>query len=184
MGPTLEFYSLVSTELQRDELGLWNESDSYKRSSNNISDFIKAKSTKRFYHKSSTITNNTSDGSDRLSLSIIENVSLDSSNNTSSNVVQYIHDELNVDLTVNSQEIIETSMQYSHREMHSQSPTVDTLPNNVTYVNPVYGLFPSPIGKASKFGYISKIKSKFRFLGKFMAKAVMDSRMVRIKIHS
>jgi E3 ubiquitin-protein ligase TRIP12 len=30
LGPTLEFYALVSTELQRAELGLWNDSDSYK----------------------------------------------------------------------------------------------------------------------------------------------------------
>lgn len=163
--------------MQRDELGLWNASDSYKRSSNNISDFIKAKSSKRFYQKSSTITNS-GDATDRLS--IIENedsISLPilQSNNTSSNVVQYIHEELNVELSVNSQnEIIESNMQY--QQMRS-SPIIDILPN-VTYVNPVYGLFPAPIGKASKFGYISKIKSKFRFLGKFMAKAVMDSRMV------
>ncbi|XP_060516709.1 E3 ubiquitin-protein ligase TRIP12 isoform X2 [Cylas formicarius] len=40
------------------------------------------------------------------------------------------------------------------------------------------GLFPAPLARGAKIGFITKIKSKFRFLGKFMAKAVMDSRML------
>jgi E3 ubiquitin-protein ligase TRIP12 len=47
------------------------------------------------------------------------------------------------------------------------------------YVNCPSGLFPCPLPRGAKVGQITKIKSKFRFLGKFMAKAVMDSRMVR-----
>lgn len=47
-----------------------------------------------------------------------------------------------------------------------------------TYVTQANGLFPSPMGKSAKLSQISRIKTKFRFLGKFMAKAVMDSRMV------
>lgn len=47
------------------------------------------------------------------------------------------------------------------------------------YVQSNMGLFPAPLGRGAKVGQISKIKNKFRFLGKFMAKAVMDSRMVR-----
>ncbi|XP_025829823.1 E3 ubiquitin-protein ligase TRIP12 isoform X2 [Agrilus planipennis] len=46
------------------------------------------------------------------------------------------------------------------------------------YVHAAAGLFPLPLGKGAKMGQISKSKSKFRFLGKFMAKAVMDSRML------
>lgn len=48
--------------------------------------------------------------------------------------------------------------------------------NNFIY-SPV-GLFPSPLGRTAKSSQVAKVKSKFRFIGKFMAKAVMDSRMV------
>ena len=77
LGPTLEFYALVSRELQRTDLELWHSSDS---------------------------------GSD------------------------YVH-----------------------------NPT---------------GLFPAPLPRSAKVAQVMKTKSKFKFLGKFMAKAVMDSRMV------
>lgn len=53
-------------------------------------------------------------------------------------------------------------------------------PEGVTYINSNQGLFPAPLSRSSKYThtYLTKIKSKFRFLGKFMAKAVMDSRLV------
>lgn len=46
------------------------------------------------------------------------------------------------------------------------------------YVYNSAGLFPAPLSRSSKVGQLTKAKAKFRFLGKFMAKAVMDSRMV------
>ena len=42
------------------------------------------------------------------------------------------------------------------------------------------GLFPAPLPKCAKAAQVNKIKSKFRFLGRFMAKALMDSRMVSV----
>lgn len=50
------------------------------------------------------------------------------------------------------------------------------------YVHNIGGLFPAPIPKTAKLSQITKLKSKFRFIGKFMAKAVMDSRMVRFVV--
>lgn len=41
LGPTLEFYALVSAEIQRCDLGLWNGSDSYKQNSSSIVDVVK-----------------------------------------------------------------------------------------------------------------------------------------------
>lgn len=38
-----------------------------------------------------------------------------------------------------------------------------------------------PISHSAKQTQVSRIKSKFKFLGKFMAKAIMDSRMVCIQ---
>lgn len=49
---------------------------------------------------------------------------------------------------------------------------------STTHVNTPKGLFPSPLERNTKVSQLSKVKAKFRFLGKFMGKAVMDSRMV------
>ncbi|KAK9879662.1 hypothetical protein WA026_006724 [Henosepilachna vigintioctopunctata] len=46
------------------------------------------------------------------------------------------------------------------------------------YVHNSDGLFPTPLSKSAKVSQITKVKSRFRFIGKFMAKAVMDSRML------
>lgn len=46
------------------------------------------------------------------------------------------------------------------------------------YVHAPFGLYPMPISHSAKQMQISRVKSKFKFLGKFMAKAIMDSRMV------
>lgn len=62
--------------------------------------------------------------------------------------------------------------------------------DGVNYVHAPNGLFPAPIGHSGKIAqpakvnhsHITKLRSKFRFLGKLMAKAVMDSRLVRSKI--
>lgn len=48
----------------------------------------------------------------------------------------------------------------------------------VEYVNSPSGLFPAPLARNAKVSQITKVRSKFRFIGKFMAKGVMDSRMV------
>lgn len=46
------------------------------------------------------------------------------------------------------------------------------------YVDTRHGLYPVPLGRNAKANLITKIRQKFKFLGKFMAKALMDSRMV------
>ncbi|XP_067205522.1 E3 ubiquitin-protein ligase TRIP12 isoform X2 [Linepithema humile] len=46
------------------------------------------------------------------------------------------------------------------------------------YINPAHGLFPSPIPWNTKVSHLAKLKTKFKFLGKFMAKAIYDSRML------
>jgi len=46
------------------------------------------------------------------------------------------------------------------------------------YVDTHHGLYPAPLGRNAKSNIITKVRQKFKFLGKFMAKALMDSRMV------
>ncbi|XP_046393216.1 E3 ubiquitin-protein ligase TRIP12 isoform X4 [Ischnura elegans] len=50
--------------------------------------------------------------------------------------------------------------------------------SGVAYIHSPTGLFPAPLPRNAKVAQVTRIKSKFRFLGKFMAKAVMDSRML------
>ncbi len=46
------------------------------------------------------------------------------------------------------------------------------------YVDTRNGLYPAPLGRSAKANVITKVRQKFKFLGKLMAKALMDSRMV------
>jgi len=93
LGPTLEFYSLVSKELQRSDLQLW---------------------------KGGTVK-------------------------------------------IGSEEPME--------EDKSSDPCVE-------YVHSDTGLYPLPLARNVKSSHKTKIKNKFQFLGKFMAKAVLDNRMI------
>ena len=46
------------------------------------------------------------------------------------------------------------------------------------YVYSPEGLYPTPLPRSTEFTHIDKIKSKFKFLGTLLAKAIMDSRLV------
>jgi len=48
----------------------------------------------------------------------------------------------------------------------------------VEYVYSDTGLYPLPIARNCKSSHKTKMKNKFQFLGKFMAKAVLDNRMI------
>ena len=175
LGPTLEFYALVSTELQRIELGLWNDSDSYKHQQV-MADAIKSpaipasdeQSQMIYIHQPSSASSVTNEDSSR-------NNNNDSDNNVMNN-------EINM--------LIEQSLDQQNEVVENQSNDVGIVstPNRLTtilapstgalYVNAPCGLFPLSLSKTAKTSQISRLKFKFKFLGKFMAKAVMDSRMV------
>ncbi|KAG8445495.1 hypothetical protein GDO86_010313 [Hymenochirus boettgeri] len=50
------------------------------------------------------------------------------------------------------------------------------------YIHNMQGLFALPFGRTAKPAHIAKVKMKFRFLGKLMAKAIMDFRLVDIPL--
>ena len=50
--------------------------------------------------------------------------------------------------------------------------------DDTLYVHCACGLFPLPIARHVKPSALFRIKSKFQFVGKFLAKALVDSRMV------
>lgn len=51
-----------------------------------------------------------------------------------------------------------------------------------SYVFCPKGLFPMPLSRSAKVGLVTKVRSKFKLLGKFLAKALMDSRMLDIPL--
>ena len=50
------------------------------------------------------------------------------------------------------------------------------------YIQNLQGLFALPFGRTAKPAHIAKVKMKFRFLGKLMAKAIMDFRLVSLEL--
>ncbi|XP_035207810.1 E3 ubiquitin-protein ligase TRIP12-like isoform X3 [Stegodyphus dumicola] len=53
---------------------------------------------------------------------------------------------------------------------------------SVSYVFCPRGLFPMPLSRSAKVGLVTRVRSKFKLLGKFLAKALMDSRMLDIPL--
>jgi E3 ubiquitin-protein ligase TRIP12 len=171
----MEFYALVSTELQRAELGLWNDGDSYKHQQV-MADAVKSpaipasdeQSQMIYIHQpssASSVTNEDSSGNNN-------------NNNSDNNVMN--NNEINM--------LIEQSLDQQNEVVENQSneglvstPRVTSALStsaNAQYVNAPCGLFPMSLSKTAKTSQLSRLRFKFKFLGKFMAKAVMDSRMV------
>ena len=229
LGPTLEFYALVSAELQRCDLGLWNGSDSYKQSSSAIGDVVKTglaqiddnnensgngiNNHQNYHNRSSTNKNVSSsqvtgtgagngtcvgigDREQRVATNNSLNVSAYTTpheSNALNMIIEQTDNNLhnNISLSTRSNSGSNNHGTSGERQDASVQTTMSTISNAaqqiitsipITYVNAHHGLFPLPLGKAAKLSQISKLKSKFKFLGKFMAKAVMDSRMVIILI--
>lgn len=245
----MEFYALVSAELQRCDLGLWNGSDSYKQNSSTIVDVVKSSTSVHIDEVSEiatvqqdeviavTLTTNTAiQANSTTNTSNTTTVTRSSSRNHRSADGQHANsssgsgmgmstrshhhhqqqqqqqqqsnmdhaggasmsNENALNMIIEQQIGGDESQQQQHNISHSDggdsSPpeigesntTVATITTStsVTYVNAPHGLFPMPLGKSSKLPHVSKSKAKFKFLGKFMAKAVMDSRMVRISTKS
>ncbi|XP_004537340.1 uncharacterized protein LOC101452566 isoform X2 [Ceratitis capitata] len=247
LGPTLEFYALVSAELQRCDLGLWNGSDSYKQNSSNIADVVKSSTSVHIddaseatpIQQDNTVpmgmpagttnvqTNSTTTTSTTSSITVTRSSSRyhrsgdgQNANNSGgsssgsgmgmSTRSHHSHQQQQQSMDhggssmsnenalnmIIEQQIGGDELQQQPQQQQYISPseggdnsTSETATNNtpvatittstsVSYVNALHGLFPMPLGKSSKLPHVSKSKAKFKFLGKFMAKAVMDSRML------
>lgn len=208
LGPTLEFYALVSTELQRTDLGLWNDGDSYKHQQ--IMDVVKSPvgiqqidddisqqkspyQQQMIYIQQPIAVSGTSDDN---SLSVGNTTN---NNNNSDNIV-INNNEFNMLI----EQSLDQQQDSNEHQQQQQAPppippnnplisgivstpristttitnTSSNNANNIQFVNAPCGLFPLSLSKTAKTSQISRLKFKFKFLGKFMAKAVMDSRMV------
>ncbi|KAI8044893.1 hypothetical protein M5D96_001068 [Drosophila gunungcola] len=231
LGPTLEFYALVSAELQRTDLGLWNGSDSYKQNSVTIVDVVKANSAVLHIEDaleattmdqsppatgdaslvSSTTTTTTTTtqqqqqqqqqlhpptrsssrshvlrsgaGQQQMSQPVEHSSSSAGANENALNMIiaQQFSDINSADPAASdnpSSTTTTTSVVEQNTTTNHSGTTTTTTTTMMSYVHAVHGLFPLPLGKSSKLPQMTKAKAKFKFLGKFMAKAVMDSRML------
>lgn len=162
LGPTLEFYALVSTELQRRDLGLWNDgSDSYK----NQQDLVKSP----LNHVDDALQNYINQQPTLPSVPSILDSDMRGNNTSDSNVMN--NNQMNMQIETGESEMLQITRQPSGSTSNKYEV--------IQYVNSSHGLFPLSLSKTAKTSQISRLKFKFKFLGKFMAKAVMDSRMVR-----
>ncbi|CAH0747219.1 unnamed protein product [Diatraea saccharalis] len=143
LGPTLEFYALVSQELQRADLDVWHGSENFKQKPSFGGEIVKS--------QPPVVTDRSSDAAARLASSVRDALSLDEDRAPEPSDLE--------------------------KETSIPSPAPDA-----TYVSWPCGLFPQAIGRNARASHLSRVKAKFRFLGKFMAKAVMDSRMVDIPL--
>ncbi|XP_052567078.1 E3 ubiquitin-protein ligase TRIP12 [Culex pipiens pallens] len=200
LGPTLEFYALVSTELQRCDLGLWNDSDSYKNNNNQQSSAIADNIVKSSMNQIDDDTATANTNSSRSSLSPTaatrhhhqqQQQQQDSDHNVSDGSFVISNDNsLNMLIEQSDNLLLSQNPQQAELE-NNQTPPPPTQQHSLLspaagsagagaalYVNAPHGLFPIPLSKTAKTSQISRLKYKFKFLGKFMAKAVMDSRML------
>lgn len=144
LGPTLEFYALVSRELQRADLDLWHGSDNFKHRQNSISDIIK--------------------NNDTASVNSEDSYKMKQADNNGQLII-----DNNLDMP---------PLAVDESNFRTNNITASDSDSSIAYVHSSVGLFPMALGRTTKVSQMSKLKSKFKFLGKFMAKAVMDSRMV------
>lgn len=152
LGPTLEFYALVSAEIQRCDLGLWNESDTYQTPSSSIADCVK---------------------------SVVNEMEDDQQMSQTEEQGQCFSRRIFCGFMA-SRSILTNYLPID--DVNTAVTPISAYPTSAAgvrqYVHAPFGLFPMPFSHSAKQMQISRIKSKFKFLGKFMAKAIMDSRMV------
>jgi len=77
-----------------------------------------------------------------------------------------------------SQELQKKELELWHCESSHSIGDEITSEKSKSYVQTSVGLFPKPLGKSVKTTTLSKVKNKFKFIGRFMAKSLMDSRLV------
>lgn len=167
LGPTLEFYALVSTELQRSDLALWNDGDSYKNQQI-MADAVKSPAIPASDEQSQMIYIHQPSSASSL-LSTDDSVGNNNISNVNDNVMNNNEINMLIEQTLDSQ-------------IDNLNDAAIRNSNSIQYVNAPHGLFSMPLSKTAKTSQISRLKFKFKFLGKFMAKAVMDSRMVSCDI--
>lgn len=78
--------------------------------------------------------------------------------------------------------LVSRELQRADLELWLGESVAGGVDGQTQYVHSATGLFPAPLAKSAKVVQVARVKSKFRFLGRLMAKAVMDSRMLDLPL--
>lgn len=159
LGPTLEFYALVSQELQRADLDLWHGSENFKQKPSSFAGEI----VKSAPPAAERAAERAAEAAARLASSVRDALSLDE---------QRARASLAPPAALPADPPAELPPDDKETAVPASTPAA--------YVAWPCGLFPQAVGRNGRASHLSRVKAKFRFLGKFMAKAVMDSRMVSL----
>uniref|UniRef100_H2YD21 E3 ubiquitin-protein ligase n=1 Tax=Ciona savignyi TaxID=51511 RepID=H2YD21_CIOSA len=181
LGPTLEFYTLVSHEMQRSDLGLW-------RSDENSNSVVFLFLFLCFCDKVNVINNLNvtkcyfcrSCFSDFwLTKNKAANMLPDAQPYdpyTTYEIYMTLHFIRSMEQT-SAKKMLKKLAEIVEEEQFNAPVAMET-----SFVHSPVGLYPLPIGRTSKLGPIAKACSKFRFLGRLFAKAVMDGRLLDVPL--
>lgn len=78
--------------------------------------------------------------------------------------------------------LVSREMQSADLELWRRPEIEHTQSTAKKYIYSPQGLFPQPLARNTKLGNVSRIRNRYKLLGKFMAKALMDSRMIDIDL--
>lgn len=190
LGPTLEFYALVSRELQCADLEMWR-GEAFTRPLNTQADPLQSD------QKDQASTSITIQDAQDLKWNDTENISCVTKqpptkiSEVSGRSTTYAPQTNNNVYTAKSNLAKPTGLaaqakqQHQHQTQKSPAPppprseAIDV--HQKKYIFSPSGLFPMPLARNTKLGNMSRVKNRFKILGKFMAKALMDSRMIDIR---
>lgn len=164
----------MSTELQRCNLALWNDSATYAKNSS-------SQYSRKYLQKDKTVLD-TQDFEERSAkCEGVQDVisKINSIAESNSFLETFVSSKTEAQKLIKQDLTQQNTLVSDNNNSRYQDLSLDVSPTKVQiYVSAPHGLFPSPISKSSKLACTTKARSKFKFLGKFMAKAVMDKRMV------
>lgn len=198
LGPTLEFYALVSREMQNAELELWRDEEVPTSQSIQADLYQLDPKQSTSISASDTIGDYDStwkDRSDKLSCADntkTKNDSAKSNINNNNNNTYGIRNGSNKAARTTGQyrsKATAAAAAAALQQQQIQAPTQPTQPPAQPkvaiepakkYVCSPNGLFPLPLARNTKLGNVSRLRNRYKLLGKFMAKALMDSRMIDI----
>ena len=177
LGPTLEFYALVSREMQAADLEMWRgEAVSASQASLQADDQSYGKEQASTSITASDAIQEETNWRKTDSLSCLEDGSKSDSVRGNSNPNNNIY------VKSNPTKLTKSTVQSRTKTPSAvpQLPQPNPLDTSKKYIYSPSGLFPMPLARNTKLGNVSRARNRYKLLGKFMAKALMDSRMIDI----
>lgn len=178
LGPTLEFYALVSREMQGADLDMWR-GEVVPATQSLLQPDLQSN---RKEQASTSITANDliqddTNWKESESFSCSENRSKTDSGRTGTTP-----NNNNIYVKSGPTKLSKLTSQSKTKMATSPPPPAPQVPveQPKKYIYSPNGLFSMPMARNAKLGNVSRLRNRYKLLGKFMAKALMDSRMIDI----